>query len=35
MAEIKLDILETKEVKAFDPVEWIREKIDKIKRVRG
>ena len=32
MDEVKLNILETKEVKAFDTVEWARKQIDGVKR---
>ena len=31
MDEVKLNILETKEVKAFNTVEWIRKQIDGVK----
>ena len=32
MDEVKLNILETKEVRAFNTVEWIRKQIDGVKR---
>lgn len=32
MDEAKVDILETKEVGAFSTVEWIKKKIDKVKK---
>jgi len=32
MDEVKLNILETKEVKAFDTVKWVRKQIDGVKR---
>ena len=32
MDEVKLNILETKEVRAFNTVEWIRKQIDGVKK---
>ena len=32
MDEVKLNILETKEVRAFNTVEWVRKQIDGVKR---
>jgi len=33
--EVRLDILETREVKAFNPVKWLREKIEDVQREFG
>jgi hypothetical protein len=30
-----LDILETREVKAFDPIEWLKERIEQVKQAFG
>ena len=35
MSELRLDILETREVKAFDPIKWLREKIEQVKQAFG
>jgi hypothetical protein len=32
MDEVKLNILETKEVRAFNTIEWVRKRIDGVKR---
>jgi len=32
LSEVRLDILETREVKAFDPIKWLKEKVEQVKQ---
>jgi hypothetical protein len=32
LSELRLDILETEEVRRFNPINWLKEKIEEVKR---
>jgi hypothetical protein len=35
LSELRLDILETREVKAFDPIKWLKEKVEQVEQTFG